>query len=194
MRILVAGAIALALTGCSFSPYDSVSTFTCKASPGVPCLSMTGIYENAQQNNLPGMRTSDGSAVQIGDYGEEQGGKAGQVGKAATPVAGALAAPLSSGTPIRSPIRVLRAWFAPWVDADGDLYDQFYVYLPVDTGRWLIEHNQQRIRDEFRPLRPPAAPINDAGQSAKQAAGQAPKSAADLMSQILPPSMNQKTQ
>lgn len=194
MRIAAIALMTLGLAGCSFSPYDSVSTFKCKADEGVPCMSMTGIYQNAKQNNLPGMQTSDGSAVRIGDYPATTSGKANQpTPQQQAPVAGALSAPLSSGTPIRSPIRVLRAWFAPWEDADGDLYDQTYAYIPVDAGRWLIEHNQQRIRDTYRPVRPPAqAPIEASNETAARSASATPKTAADLMSQILPPSMTAK--
>jgi conjugal transfer pilus assembly protein TraV len=32
--------------------------------------------------------------------------------------------PIYSGTPIRSAPRLLRVWFAPWEDTDGDLHDQ----------------------------------------------------------------------
>jgi hypothetical protein len=56
---------------------------------------------------------------------------------------------------IRSDPTVVRIWVAPWEDADGDLMDQTYVYLPVDSGRWLIEHNRQRIKREFAPMRAP---------------------------------------
>ncbi len=52
---------------------------------------------------------------------------------------------------IRSDPVVIRMWVAPWEDADGDLNDQTYVYLQVDSGRWLIEHNRAQVRREFAP-------------------------------------------
>jgi conjugal transfer pilus assembly protein TraV len=52
---------------------------------------------------------------------------------------------------IRSDPTVIRIWVAPWEDVDGDLNDQTYVYLQIDAGRWLIEHNRERIRREFAP-------------------------------------------
>lgn len=67
-----------------------------------------------------------------------------------------MTTPIYSGTPIRSAPKVLRVWFAPWEDSDGDLHDQSYLYLPVDGGRWLIEHNRRRIREAYQPVRPPA--------------------------------------
>ena len=68
--------------------------------------------------------------------------------------------PVHTGTPIRSAPRILRVWFAPWEDADGDLHDQSFVYLPVDAGRWLIEHTQRKIQEGYRPVRPPPAPAS----------------------------------
>ena len=51
---------------------------------------------------------------------------------------------------------MLSVWFAPWEDNDGDLHDQNYVYLQVDSGRWLIEHNRRRVMDAYRPVRAPS--------------------------------------
>jgi len=57
--------------------------------------------------------------------------------------------------PLRSPARVLRLWVKPWEDADGDLMDQVYVYVPVDNGRWLVDHTQRQIRDAYAPIKVP---------------------------------------
>lgn len=80
--------------------------------------------------------------------------------------------PIYSGTPIRSAPRLLRVWFAPWEDTDGDLHDQSYVYLPVDSGRWLIEHNRRRIQDNYRPVRAPSNVTAQAAQPQTAGAGQ----------------------
>jgi len=58
---------------------------------------------------------------------------------------------------LRSQARVLRLWTRPWEDADGDLWDQGYVYVQVDAGRWQIDHVRQRIRDHVRPATPAAS-------------------------------------
>jgi conjugal transfer pilus assembly protein TraV len=141
---------ALVLAGCgSFSGLDAKDSFSCKAPDGVLCESMTGIYANAQANNLPGQRVNHRGAAEVSRT-KEQG-------------TGVLTKPIYSGTPIRSAPLILRVWFAPWEDSDGDLHDQSYVYLPVDTGKWLIEHNRRRIQDNYRPVRAPTA---QAGQAA----------------------------
>ena len=57
--------------------------------------------------------------------------------------------------PPRSSARILRLWFKPWEDADHDLYDQGYVYVQIDSGRWLVEHVHRQIREAYAPLRPP---------------------------------------
>jgi conjugal transfer pilus assembly protein TraV len=146
--------VAMALAGCSsMSGLDAKDTFSCKAPDGVLCESMTGIYANAQQNNLPGQRVT------------HKGGSDTEVSRAKVTdaVSRVLTKPIYSGTPIRSAPLVLRVWFAPWEDTDGDLHDQSYVYLTVDSGRWLIEHNRRRIQDSYRPVRAPvvqAAPVS----------------------------------
>lgn len=149
-KLIAAVGVVLALSACSsMSGYDAKSSFACKAPDGILCESMSGIYANARASNLPGQRGNGRTAEQ-----------------AERPVAKASGAvmtrPIESGTPIRSAPRVLRVWFAPWEDSDGDLHDQSYVYLPVDSGRWLIEHNHRRIQDSYRPVR---APTNVSGQA-----------------------------
>lgn len=137
---LAAALFAAMLPACSnMSGLDANSQFACKAPDGILCESMSGIYANAQAKNLPGQRVGHGS------------GRLSEPG--ATVNSGVLTRPIESGTPIRSAPRLLRVWFAPWEDSDGDLHDQSYIYLPVDTGRWLIEHNRRRIQDAYRPVR-----------------------------------------
>jgi conjugal transfer pilus assembly protein TraV len=130
------------------SGYDAKSDFACKAPEGILCESMTGIYANAQAHNLPGQRVSRRTPAEDpnDDIPEE-------LSHAKT----VMTKPLYSGSPIRSAPRILRVWFAPWEDSDGDLHDQSYVYLPVDSGQWLIEHNRRRIQDTFRPVSAPTS-------------------------------------
>lgn len=143
--VLRIGAIALVLTGCSsMSGLDAKSNFSCKAPDGILCESMSGIYANAQAKNLPGQKVN----------------KHTQEGAADSPHAnetGVMTKPIYSGTPIRSAPRLLRVWIAPWEDTDGDLHDQSYVYLTIDSGQWLIEHNRRRILDNYRPVRAPTS-------------------------------------
>lgn len=76
-------------------------------------------------------------------------------------VANREAMPTSSAVPIgaiRTEPTIIRIWIAPWEDADGDLNDQGYVYLQIDAGRWLIEHNREQIRRTFAPAQAGAAP------------------------------------
>jgi conjugal transfer pilus assembly protein TraV len=145
--ICLATSLGLAACG-SLSGYDAKDSFSCKAPDGILCESMSGIYSNAQQNNLPGQRVHHSSNPESTPEAAADASD-----KTTAPV---LSKPIYSGTPIRTAPRILRVWFAPWEDSDGDLHDQSYIYLPVDTGRWLIEHNTRRIQDNFRPARPPA--------------------------------------
>ena len=144
MRRLAAAVLVPAiLGGCAstMSGFDGGSQFACKAPDGVTCSSLSGVYANAVANNLPALR-KDGK-------GDAKGApRTGEVvGRAP-----------SSGEPIRSQPKVLRVWIAPWEDADGDFHDQSYVYVVADPGRWVIEHNQKRIVNRYRPTFVQTAP------------------------------------
>ncbi len=169
----------VALSGCSsMSGFDAKSEFACKAPDGILCESMSGIYANAQAKNLPGQRVNARGEAPV----ELSQAKAGS---------NVMTKPIYSGTPIRSAPRLLRVWFAPWEDTDGDLHDQSYVYLPVDSGRWLIEHNRRRIQDTYRPVRAPsnATAQANARQPAAGAAGQSQQSPG-VLGQPMPPADN----
>lgn len=185
---------AVALVGCgSISGLDAKDKFSCAAPDGVLCESMSGIYANAQQNNLPGQQVNrkNGDSDKLSRA------------KVAADQENVLTKPIYSGTPIRSAPLILRVWFAPWEDTDGDLHDQSYVYLPVDSGRWLIEHNRRRIQDAYRPVRAPvtqAQPAAAAGQQGKikvtapaqageDGAQSSPQTAQEMLNGILRPGM-----
>ncbi|MFQ5779170.1 MAG: TraV family lipoprotein [Nitrospiria bacterium] len=40
--------------------------------------------------------------------------------------------------PVRSAPKILRVWVAPWIDDEGDLHQEGYLYLVVNHGRWLF--------------------------------------------------------
>lgn len=195
--------VAIALTGCaSFSGLDASSQFSCKAPDGVLCQSMSGVYANAEAHNLPGQRATREAG--------STGSQAATAAPAVVSAGGVLTKPIYSGTPIRTAPVVLRVWLAPWEDNDGDLHDQSYIYVPVDGGRWLIEHNRRRIQDAYRPIRAPAVgatpvPTPATARASSDAeprvvdtgAPAIPQSAADVLNGLLrpatpaePPSLN----
>ena len=151
---------ALVLAGCvNMSGLDGESKYACAAPDGVACDSVAGTYANALHQNLPSQRAG---ATTVGPRtaAPAMAASAAQaplrpVLQGALPAAGAPADDPRAGAALRSAPRVLRLWTKPWEDADGDLWDQGYVYVQVDGGRWQIDHVQQRIRDRYLPLRPP---------------------------------------
>lgn len=151
LAYLSLAAMTLMGTGCStFSGLSgSKSELACKAPDGVLCTSVSGIYANSLADALPGQQekgrekpepakaTKDAAAVPAPGYFSPRD----------------LATP-NSGDPIRMAPLVLRVWIAPWEDTEGDLHDQHYLYTVVHQGKWLIESNQQQIRDSFKPVFP----------------------------------------
>jgi conjugal transfer pilus assembly protein TraV len=142
LAILLAPLIA----GCAgtLSGVGGGSAFACKAPPGTTCASVAGVYANAVANNLPGQQQQPRPEKSPSTNAEAKGSSADSSVAARTP---------GSGSAIRSDPRILRIWLAPWEDSDGDLHDQAYVYVTVDAGKWLIEHNRAPIRREFAPLK-----------------------------------------
>jgi conjugal transfer pilus assembly protein TraV len=134
------------LSGCmNLSGLSGGSSYACKAPDGVTCQSVSGTYANAVADNLPAQRQRAAVAPVAA------AASAAAAGKPRSEPVPAIAAPL------RSAPRILRLWFKPWEDADRDLYDQGYVYVQIDGGRWLVEHAQRAIREAHAPVRAPAA-------------------------------------
>lgn len=173
--------VVLALVGCStaaLSGLDATNKFTCAAPDGVSCMSTAGVYANAQVGNLPGMK-KDPTKPQFknGSGPEAPGSSSGGIAPSASqpnveyttpgplPTAQAAApqnllraspawmnAP-TTGTPLRSPERILRVWIRPFEDADGDLHDQRYVYVTVNRGVWSIDAANDAIKSQYRTVR-----------------------------------------
>ncbi|MDO8773849.1 MAG: type IV conjugative transfer system lipoprotein TraV [Burkholderiaceae bacterium] len=154
----VALAGMLALSGCgNLSGLGGGSKYACKAPEGVACDSVSGTYANALHNNLPSQRQQPSVETPMPSESSQSTAPR-RVPLAAAPAVAAtstLTPPDHGANPLRSQARVLRLWTKPWEDADGDLYDQGYVYVQVSTGQWLIDHVQRQIRDSYAPLRPP---------------------------------------
>lgn len=131
--------LLLALAGCAgtMSGLDGQGKFSCKAPDGISCASLSGVYANAVQNNLPGQRPHTEAAKR----------------ESAAPKIAHQA--LISGEPIRSAQKVRRVWLAPWEDDEEVLHDQSYFYLVVDPGRWQVEHSRRMASEGYRPVVPP---------------------------------------
>jgi conjugal transfer pilus assembly protein TraV len=153
-RGLSALAICISVSACAnISGLGGSAEYGCKAPKGVRCDSVSGNYYNAIQNNLPTQRQhrqANATDSVIASHPQPAAAATGNV-----PSSTATAPVTLTVSPLRSQARVLRLWFKPWEDADHDLYDQGFVFVQIDNGRWLIDHAQQRIRDAYAPIRPP---------------------------------------
>lgn len=175
---MLAVCISLLLSACAnISGLGGSAEYGCKAPQGVQCDSVSGNYYNAIQNNLPSQRQHrpTGTAITSSATGSQAVTVRTASAAGATQIIGKPglddASPQAlTASPLRSQTRVLRLWFKPWEDADHDLYDQGFVYVQIDSGRWLIDHAQQRIRDAYAPIRPPRASSLPASAPAAQPA------------------------
>lgn len=149
-----------ALTACAnMAGLDGKSEFACRAPDGVVCTSVSGVYANTVAGTLPARQADHPQGVAPESAAEIQ-----QKGQADTPRPYAATPPASTapaaGTPLLSPPKVLRLWLAPWVDEDGDLHDQAYLYVMWHRGEWQLGHTEADIRRQFAPIAPiGAAPV-----------------------------------
>lgn len=159
MRLLLAAAI-LAVGGCSITGTDSKSRFACEAPEGVQCMATSGVYYNSLSNNLPALRPARSGSGASEEPGRTVSGGTATQEVAALPDAQVLATvraavgrrgpAFDAAGAVRAAPRTIRIWVLPWEDADGDLHDQAYLYLTLDSGRWLVEHT----RNSVQPRRP----------------------------------------
>ena len=133
------------LSGCTGT--GGSSSYGCKAPDGVACQSVSGVYANSTQNNLPSQRAFDTQKT------DKESSKEVPYKDANSP--SVIGTTLNSGDPLRTQSRVLRVWIAPWEDSDGDMNDQSYSYLVVDSGRWMIDQSRRNIANEYAPSKPP---------------------------------------
>lgn len=190
---------AVTLGGCaSYSGLDADSNFSCKAPDGVTCMSVSGIYANAKASNLPAQRKrNDGYPTEKSSSAPAAEQRTVQHNYNAPdmnlPTAGGTekTSPKSmsakhSGSPLRTPERILRVWLAPFEDQEGDLHDQKYFYVTVNPGTWTIEANRVNIRSKFQQIYPLSKgnPANKGGGN--DSSEQTPQQAAASMLPVSP--------
>ena len=164
----IASAIA-AVAGCSGTMgLGGSSEFACPLTGGVTCENVSSVYRMSRSGTLPS-KAPPPSSTAPSSSATPTAPPTGELPEMAPPRPAAVATPVavststpsrssgSSPMPIRSQPRILRGWIAPYEDADGDLVGDAYVFIPVDSGRWMIKHARQRIRDAYAPARPAAA-------------------------------------
>ena len=54
--------------------------------------------------------------------------------------------------PLRTPPDVLRVWIAPWEDTNGALHGGNYIYLVVNSGRWIFGNKEVEESGNIIPL------------------------------------------
>ncbi len=75
--------------------------------------------------------------------------------------------------PIRRAPKVIRIWFAPWVDQDEDLHQPGYIYAEIPERKWLMgEYVREAVidSDAQAPLPPPVSQQRAMGDLDKERA------------------------
>jgi conjugal transfer pilus assembly protein TraV len=185
---IAAGLSALALAGCAnMAGIGGSAEFGCKAPVGVKCDSVSGTYYNALQQNLPSQQKTpppkpDASGEpsvmdRLARKNIAPTAYATTAAPAGKPAVTTLALTKEANAPLRSPARVLRLWIKPWEDSDGDLHSPSYVYVPIDAGRWLIDHTPRPERSAYAPIKAPGSLGRASAMPSSATSGDAPRSA-----------------
>lgn len=179
LRALVIASPLLLAACANFSGLDASSSLKCSAPVGLKCTSVSETYQVAKQGGLPSRANPPSDArgrpvsaeaptgVEAPVYHGDRRAPSVQfttpapipTAVAAAPGAIARSSPAdfnapSSGTPLRTPERVLRIWMAPFQDGEGDLHDQRYIYTTVTPGQWTLEAARASIRNQYQVVRP----------------------------------------
>ena len=162
LGVILGLTLAMSLGACtSLSGLDAKKEFACPAPVGVLCEDMSQIYARTQNGTLPSQlaRVEQSQKEQNQKSTTPDRPTAPPQGSSTTPVASVAPVtttkPLYSGMPIRSTPKVLRVWINAWVDAEGDLHDQSFLYVMVSQGAWQVDHNRRRIMDTYGPVQAP---------------------------------------
>jgi conjugal transfer pilus assembly protein TraV len=60
--------------------------------------------------------------------------------------------------PILRPPKIARIWIAPWIDGNGDLYMESYIYTEIEGKRWIIGNEipgttKENLEKAYNPLK-----------------------------------------
>ena len=110
-----------ALSGCGVK-------YGCPAPDGVQCKPISQVYSSTMASEARPLDSSSKGASKEKEPPEKPDASKMKP----------LISPPEATTPIRSAPRILRVWVAPWIDAEGDLHQEGYLYVVVDQGKWAI--------------------------------------------------------
>jgi hypothetical protein len=60
--------------------------------------------------------------------------------------------------PILRPPKIARIWIAPWIDGNGDLYMESFIYTEIEGKRWVIGNEipgttKENLEKAYNPLK-----------------------------------------
>jgi len=144
---------ATSLTGCASL---GSSEYACSGMPdGVRCMSTKDVYAATE--------TTDQLAP-TDEYGNPEGFDYADQSIAISASAAIQNAKAPSvipsshfPRPVRMPAQVMRIWFAPWEDTNGDLYAVGVAYTEIESRKWTFGNQLVRGQQSFTPLKPAAS-------------------------------------
>lgn len=166
IRLFLTGGLALAVTGCSSLTNIGEPDYSCPSPDGTKCKSTLEVYEMTHNGNIPeaesvskskkGKRAPSGKKTtsSAGETEDKEGSEEANTATTGDKIVDTYVAPRlpDRPVPIRTPAHVMRIWFAPWEDTNGDLNTTGYMYTEVEERRWVIGASETVSQPTLRPL------------------------------------------
>lgn len=158
---LVVGA-AITMTACTsqLTGVGADGSFKCGRAEGIPCTPMHVIDSAISNGSIADLRNGVDPSRATGPSAAAFSGQQGRTTKEGGTQGVEYVQPRDvrtpwSGIPVRTPEKVLRVLFFPYLDADNDLHDQKYIYVTVAGGDWTLDASRFNPRSNvFRTIYP----------------------------------------
>lgn len=122
-KALLPSLALMLLSGCASSP-----KYACGLPDGVGCKPVGEVYQASVSGTLAGSRLSS----------NDQGADIAVASPTAEAVDAAVVATVQPGDPLLTRPKHIRVWINRWEDTTGDLHDETYLYLRLDSGTWRL--------------------------------------------------------
>lgn len=156
LSVLLSG--TLLLEGCSLGIGES--EYSCKnIGEGTKCMNSWDIYKLTNGGKSPSeMKKEAKAAKEAEEKGLSNVPNTTQGGSSDTVIDNFVTPNLPNRpVPVRTPAIVMRVWYAPYTDADGNFVVPGYSYIEIEPRKWTLGvHNQgQNVANShvFEPLK-----------------------------------------
>lgn len=147
--LIIMASSTMLIAGCSSWLGIGESEFSCKnIGEGTKCTNTWDIYKMTNGGKSPSEQRKEAQAAkEAAKRGEKVVSETTSQGGNSDFVIDNFVTPNLPNRPIpvRTPAVVMRVWYAPYTDADGNFVVPGYSYMEIEPRRWTLGVNQQGV-------------------------------------------------